>query len=198
MGQLANLYPTQPTGRLVLDLDRGAFAFTPKTPADALNFEWINTVTSKDASGRVSVIGVVAGKVGFVNENGEGLICRGEEKTSPFAKPSLMENGRFTMRKVRSQARQNAIDECLAEGGSVVLENGDVAVLHAHCQASQPVAVQFNSARAANAHKCFSSEVQVKCDLSVHAAAMSELYKKFRAENPAHSVANDEVFDALR
>jgi hypothetical protein len=68
-----------------------------------------------------------------------------------------------------------------------VLEQGDVAVVHSHSLASQP-----------RSHKCYSSEVQIKCDLSSHAAEMSDLYKKFRADYPAHAIANDEVFDALR
>jgi hypothetical protein len=146
----------------------------------------------------VKVIGVVAGKVGLPNENGEGLICRGDEKTSPYAKPSLMEDGKFAMNRVRAQAYQYAANECQAEGGSLVLEHGEVAIVHSHSQASQPFAVQLNSKGTLNSHKCFSSEVQLKCDLSIHAAEFSDLYKKFRADFPAHAVANDEVFDALR
>ncbi|MFL5815214.1 MAG: hypothetical protein ACJ763_16675, partial [Bdellovibrionia bacterium] len=67
LGQQANLYPAQPAARLALDLDKGSFVFLPKTPADALNIEWVNTVASKDVSGAVKVIGVVAGKVGIPN-----------------------------------------------------------------------------------------------------------------------------------
>jgi hypothetical protein len=184
-----NIYPAQPSGRLYLDLDRGTFAFAPQSEADALTYEWVNTVTSKDASRPIRVIAVVAGKVGIANENGDGLICHGEEKSSPYAKPSMTEHGKFSINKVRAEALKRAMDECQAEGGSIVLEHGEIAVVHAHSQSS-PLPHHPG--------KCFSSEVQVKCDLSVHAAEISELYKKFRAEFPAHSIANDEAFDALR
>jgi hypothetical protein len=110
-----------------------------------------------------------------------------------------MEKGKFSINKIRAQAYQRAVDECHAEKGTLVMDGDSVAIVHAHSQVAEPINKKSRTpSGTAKSKKCFSSEVQIKCDLSAHASAMADLYRKFRTEYPAHPVANDIVFDALK
>lgn len=197
-GSKVGVYPCRSTGGIYLDLEKGGFSFSTHSEADALKFEWENSEATKDSSGALKVIGIVTGKVGVVNDDGEGAICQGEEKTNAYANPKMMEKGKFSIDRVRAQAYQRAVDECHAEKGTLVMDGDSVAIVHAHSQVAEPINKKSRTPSAAKPKKCFSSEVQIKCDLSAHASAMSDLYRKFRAEYPANPVANDYVFDALR
>jgi hypothetical protein len=199
-GPKQDVYPCDFKGGLYLDLAQGVFAVQATEKVETLNpseYEWVNSVFTKDEEGAIHATGVVAGKVGIPDENGEGGLCSGDEKTSPYSRPEMLENGKFSINKIREVAYDRAVKACFAAKGALSTDGEHGEIIHAHSQAvGSPT--DSGKAKKQKAERCFSSEVQIKCDLSSRAAEMTELYRKFREDFPAHPMANDEELDALR
>jgi hypothetical protein len=187
-------------GRLYLNLDKGNFGFYPKRDgsdgtSEFLDFDWTDMTFTKEASGDVTIVGIVTGKSGVPDEHGGGALCRGEEGATSYSKPELLENGQFSNAKIRAQALRRATDACESEKGVVITDGSLMSSAYTlsevrmrkSAKSGQPVP-----------RSCISAKVQVQCNLSARANDMAALYRKFKSEFPAHSLANDPRFDALR